>query len=256
MDAMKRAIRAREITILRTQKLLQEAKSPEMQRVFQKEIERLKAKPIVPRMPESSPQNLLDMTIVAGYHIEAGSRKFVDFVAKMVESLGEWVIPYLKGLYENIRYYPGMETIAKDMDTVQFVAGYSFDSKDLDQDKAPQEVIKPSTSITATAKAVTEAKRKKKSNAPNNLGPSIFDNDNKDNVSLQEKLTLKTTKMATDRNEELKKRVLKWEATAGRKLESLNQEEWIEAMSEIMAMTRAEAEEYLMYLWQKKETNS
>jgi len=47
------------------------------------------------------------------------------------------------------------------------------------------------------------------------------------------------------RNEEVKQRILQWEERNGKTLQSLNRNEWIEAMMEIMSMTRAETEEYL-----------
>lgn len=58
--------------------------------------------------------------------------------------------------------------------------------------------------------------------------------------------------MSTDRNEEVKRRVIQWEEANGKKLEDCNRKEWIEAMCEIMALSEFEAEEYLNYLWEQK----
>lgn len=53
------------------------------------------------------PELLADAIQVAGYHVEAGARKFADFVRAMVADLGKAIQPFLPGLYENIRRYPG-----------------------------------------------------------------------------------------------------------------------------------------------------
>lgn len=74
------------------------------------------------------PQMMMDMATIAGYHIESGARKFSDFAKKMIEDIGEWSKPYLKGAYENIRRYPGMETIAKEMDSTQAVDETNLDN--------------------------------------------------------------------------------------------------------------------------------
>lgn len=67
------------------------------------------------------PKQMSALITVAGYHIEAGARSFVDFSTAMVKALGEGVRPYLAGLYENIRRYPGMETVAGEMSTTEQV---------------------------------------------------------------------------------------------------------------------------------------
>lgn len=46
---------------------------------------------------------------MAGYHIEAGARHFSDYMKAMVADLGAGVKPYLRGWYENVRYYPGFD---------------------------------------------------------------------------------------------------------------------------------------------------
>jgi hypothetical protein len=47
--------------------------------------------------------------MLAGFHIEAGARKFADFAKAMVEDIGENIRPYLRGFYENVRHYPGFD---------------------------------------------------------------------------------------------------------------------------------------------------
>lgn len=46
---------------------------------------------------------------LAGYHIEAGARKYADYARAMVGDLGEAIRPYLRSFYESVRYYPGFD---------------------------------------------------------------------------------------------------------------------------------------------------
>lgn len=54
--------------------------------------------------------------------------------------------------------------------------------------------------------------------------------------------------MDTSIAEERARRTARWEEKHGKKLNELSRNEWIEAMMEIGAMTRQEAEDYLNYL--------
>ncbi|MFC2974680.1 PLxRFG domain-containing protein [Azotobacter bryophylli] len=49
------------------------------------------------------------MTIAGGY-IEVGVRNFREYAQLMVEDFGERIKPYLLGFWENVRYYPGLDT--------------------------------------------------------------------------------------------------------------------------------------------------
>lgn len=82
------------------------------------------------------PQEMIDAITVAGYHIEAGARKFADFSKAMIEDVGEWIKPYLKSIYESVRRWPEMNDVIKDMDNTQFV-----DKSDIDQLIRPQAEI-------------------------------------------------------------------------------------------------------------------
>ena len=55
-----------------------------------------------------------------------------------------------------------------------------------------------------------------------------------------------------DRNEEVKRRVLAWEEKNNKKLKDCNRQEWIKAVSGIMAMTELETADYLDHLIAKK----
>lgn len=70
------------------------------------------------------------MSRMAAFHIEAGARKFADFVKKMVETFDETVIPYLKSGYLAAKYLPGMEEYAKEMDSEETVAAFDLLSYD------------------------------------------------------------------------------------------------------------------------------
>jgi len=52
----------------------------------------------------------------------------------------------------------------------------------------------------------------------------------------------------SERNEEVKRRVLAWEQENNKKLEDCTESEWIEAARSILALSEWEAEEYLSYL--------
>ncbi len=50
---------------------------------------------------------------------------------------------------------------------------------------------------------------------------------------------------------ETRARMEAWEQKHGKTLDQLNEEEWIEAIQEIMCLTEVEAREYLAYLERK-----
>jgi Large polyvalent protein associated domain 38/Type III restriction enzyme, res subunit len=55
------------------------------------------------------PEMLLDGIRLGVYHLEAGTRAFVDWARAMIDDLGEWVEPYLDGWYEGARRFPGID---------------------------------------------------------------------------------------------------------------------------------------------------
>jgi len=63
---------------------------------------------------------------LAGYHIEAGSRKFADFAKAMIEDIGAGIKPYLKTFYEAIRNWPGFDPT--DFDNQEFVSKFDINS--------------------------------------------------------------------------------------------------------------------------------
>lgn len=62
---------------------------------------------------------------LAGYHIEAGARKFADYARKMIDEVGKWIRPYLKSFYNAVRDYPDFDTAG--MDTYEDVAKIDVD---------------------------------------------------------------------------------------------------------------------------------
>lgn len=56
------------------------------------------------------PEILQDGMTIAGTHIEAGVRSFVDYSKAMIEDLGEGIKPFLRSIYEAMRHYPGLDT--------------------------------------------------------------------------------------------------------------------------------------------------
>jgi hypothetical protein len=57
--------------------------------------------------PGLDPEIFRDLCVVAGFHIEAGARKFPDFARIMVAELGDFVRPLLKLSYNTVRDFPG-----------------------------------------------------------------------------------------------------------------------------------------------------
>ena len=57
--------------------------------------------------------------VLAGYHIEKGARTFAAFAQAMMDELGDVVRPYLRMWYEGVRFYPGMEDIAREMSSAE-----------------------------------------------------------------------------------------------------------------------------------------
>lgn len=53
---------------------------------------------------------------LAGYHIEAGARKFADYTKAMTEDLGDGIRPYLKSFYVAVRNWPGFDPQGMDND--------------------------------------------------------------------------------------------------------------------------------------------
>ena len=56
------------------------------------------------------PELLMDGIIIAGGHIESGTRAFAAYAKAMIEDLGDGVKPYLLSFYEAARNYPGLDT--------------------------------------------------------------------------------------------------------------------------------------------------
>lgn len=57
----------------------------------------------------------------AGYHLEKGVRTFSAYTKAMINDFGNKIKPYLKSLYNGVRDLPGIESIAKDMDSYDTV---------------------------------------------------------------------------------------------------------------------------------------
>jgi hypothetical protein len=47
---------------------------------------------------------------LVGYHFVAGTVAYDDFVKAMIEDLGEDIRPFLRGFYESLRQWRGLDT--------------------------------------------------------------------------------------------------------------------------------------------------
>lgn len=98
---------------------------------------------------------------LAGYHIEAGARKFVDYAKKMIADLGDAVKPYLKSWYAAVRLNPGFDT--EGMDSLA-------ELENIDLDKALAEP-EPAGDVVEIFKGKTDLKK-------TNLGSGpVFDDE-------------------------------------------------------------------------------
>lgn len=71
--------------------------------------ERLKAK--LGRLHSGfDPEMMLDGLTLAGFHIEAGARKFGEFARAILDDLGDAARPYLRQWYNAVRDHPGFDT--------------------------------------------------------------------------------------------------------------------------------------------------
>ncbi len=70
------------------------------------------------------PEVLAIGTEMAVYHIEKGTRKFVDFAKAMIEDLGDAVRPNLKAFYNGARDMPEIEELSKDMTSYEEVRAF------------------------------------------------------------------------------------------------------------------------------------
>jgi hypothetical protein len=69
-------------------------------------------------------QLMHDLILMTRYRIEGGIRKFPDYALQMAGDFGESVRPYLAGLYENFRRWPGLEHVAAEMSPPEEVDRY------------------------------------------------------------------------------------------------------------------------------------
>jgi hypothetical protein len=113
------------------------------------------------------PEMVIDGITLAGYHIEAGARKFADFARRMVEDLGEPVRPYLKQWYSAAYFDPRTEPIRGEMTPLAEVERTDVDQAlkesgnvqrggtDLERDRGAGQPAKPVGQAPVPAQAAT-----------------------------------------------------------------------------------------------------
>lgn len=162
---------------------------------------------------------------MAAYHIEAGASKFVDYAKKMIEDVGDGVRPYLIAIYEGARSMPEMEDISKQMDSYDVVN--SFDVNAIGKEEEKKEPVEEEQASEKVKETI--------------IRPVAISTTLDEELSGREQQT-------NERNEEAKRRILKWEERNNKKLQDCTEKEWIKAAAEIFALTPWEAEEYLTHL--------
>ena len=74
------------------------------------------------------PEMMMAGIQLAGYHVEAGARKFTDYAKVMIEDIGEGIKPYLKSFYNSLRTWPEFDNTG--MDSANDVDNFDLDKKE------------------------------------------------------------------------------------------------------------------------------
>jgi hypothetical protein len=68
------------------------------------------------------PESLQSLFIYGGAYFESGIRNFADWSTIVLNNIGQEFKPYLRGVYESLRHYPGLDTAG--MNSPEFVEEY------------------------------------------------------------------------------------------------------------------------------------
>ena len=117
------------------------------------------------------PEMLSDGLIMAGYHVEKGARKFVDFAKKMIEEFGDKIRPYLKSFYNGLRDMPEAIELSKEMDDYGTVSSFDVNSIGANEDKQEEQPIDTAnmTRSEVAAEIVRRSKKTKKEKEKGNV---------------------------------------------------------------------------------------
>ena len=98
------------------------------------------------------PEMLSDGLIMAGYHVEKGARKFVEFAREMIREFGDKIRPYLKSFYNGLRDLPEAVDLSKEMDDYSTVMQFDVNSISIERAK---ETKKTSDILPSAGESVT-----------------------------------------------------------------------------------------------------
>lgn len=117
------------------------------------------------------PEMLSDGLIMAGYHVEKGARKFVDFAKKMIEEFGDKIRPYLKSFYNGLRDMPEAIELSKEMDDYGTVSSFDVNSIGINEDNQEEQPIDTAnmTRSEVAAEIVRRSKKTKKEKEKGNV---------------------------------------------------------------------------------------
>jgi hypothetical protein len=78
------------------------------------------------------PELIQDMLVLGGAYFESGIRGFAEWSKTVLGDIGQEFKPFLRGTYENLRYYPGIETegISTQEEVDAHLAGKTTDTTD------------------------------------------------------------------------------------------------------------------------------
>lgn len=107
---------------------------------------------------------------MTAYHLEAGARKFADYVKAMINDVGDVIRPYLKSLYNAARDYPdvveaGLNVGMSTGDEVSKFDVTNFDKKTIDALATADNVVKEQNIKKETEKIIKENEKKSEQTA-------------------------------------------------------------------------------------------
>ena len=138
------------------------------------------------------PEILAIGTEMAVYHIEKGSRKFVEYAKAMIEDLGDVIRPYLKAFYNGARDLPEMQSegLTSEMTPYDEVSSFdvaNFDKASIDVEAAVETIAKEQEvevqAEVAKVRVKKQSKPKKKTKESVSLLGDLFNQNVEENES-------------------------------------------------------------------------
>ncbi len=145
---------------------------------------------------------------LAGYHIEAGAKKFGAYSRAMTNDLGDAVKPYLRSFYESVRHYPGFDshgmTTPEETDLMQRHDVHEGDTYDVRGKQVTVSFInnnnvtfKDGSSVSLNEFVNFSQKSSVKKVTENSLNEAEIDSNKSESIHVSQDAPLKVTKKLT-----------------------------------------------------------